>query len=333
MNNIDKIWTPIICAGVVFLYAALTEWLHYRRIRKVGRLAFGPSGRPRVWIKIAFLFRMILLSAITWSIVTLVLLKTTLVGKQEELQKKIVDSQNAIFVFDISPSMYLTDAGEKLNITRKEQMKNIVFSMLDRMGNQVRCSVICFYTRALPLMKYVSDKEVVRNVFNDLPIEYAMEEGKTDLGAAVNQAMDLINSNAMKNVTLIICTDGDSIDIKDQQPNPPQLKHTLVLGFGDSQNGLSIDDHISRQESIMLQHLANSLKGEYIDANSRPVPTSAFSSLCQSSEIKFQEGLSTGELALYVFLICSFIYALLPILMEAWGTDWKTATKKAEVDA
>ena len=331
--NIDKTWTPIICAGVVLLYAALTEWLHYRRIRKVGRLAFGPSGRPRLWIKIAFLFRVILLSSITWSIVTLVLLKTTLAETQEELPKKTIDSQNVVFVFDISPSMLLVDAGPKADITRKEQMKNVVCSMLDRMGKQVRYSVICFYTRALPLMKLVSDKEVVRNVFNDLPIEYAMRDGKTDMGAAINKAIELINSNAMKNVTLIICADGDTVDIEDQQPVPPQLKRSLVLGFGDSQGGLSIDSHISRQEAITLQHVANSLKGEYIDANVKHIPTSVFSDLCQSSEIKFQEGLSKGDLALYVFLACSFIYALLPILMELWGADWKTATKKAEVDA
>ena len=35
---------PLLAATIVLLLTLLAEWLHVRRIRAVGRLAFGPTG-------------------------------------------------------------------------------------------------------------------------------------------------------------------------------------------------------------------------------------------------------------------------------------------------
>ena len=34
--------------------AVLAEWWHSRRIRRVGRLAFGPLGQARVWTPVSY---------------------------------------------------------------------------------------------------------------------------------------------------------------------------------------------------------------------------------------------------------------------------------------
>ncbi len=37
----------------VAVVAALAEWIHRRRVRRVAHLAFGPRGRPALWTRLA----------------------------------------------------------------------------------------------------------------------------------------------------------------------------------------------------------------------------------------------------------------------------------------
>ncbi len=44
--------TALLLTLVVMLLAALAEWLHARRCRRVARLAFGPGGKARQWTRV-----------------------------------------------------------------------------------------------------------------------------------------------------------------------------------------------------------------------------------------------------------------------------------------
>ena len=54
---------PFYYALGALLCAALAEWLHERRIRAVGRLAFGPAGRPHGWTRVVPWVRPLCLAA------------------------------------------------------------------------------------------------------------------------------------------------------------------------------------------------------------------------------------------------------------------------------
>jgi len=121
--------TPLVTALAVLLLTSLAEWLHVRRIRAVGRLAFGPAGAPHEWTRIVPFLRPLCLAAFTWGLVTLIILN----GASEARDTKSGDSKEAtrlIFLADLSPSMYLKDAGKDGSQTRQERMKDVVDGIL-----------------------------------------------------------------------------------------------------------------------------------------------------------------------------------------------------------
>ncbi|MEZ5301831.1 MAG: hypothetical protein R3F11_14455 [Verrucomicrobiales bacterium] len=40
---------PILFAALALVLGSLAEWLHWRRVRRIKALAFGPGG-PRAWV-------------------------------------------------------------------------------------------------------------------------------------------------------------------------------------------------------------------------------------------------------------------------------------------
>ena len=62
-----------IITVVVATFAAFGEWIHWRRIQRVKRLAFGPSEKPMLWVKTAPLLRVLALSLACWGFCNLCL--------------------------------------------------------------------------------------------------------------------------------------------------------------------------------------------------------------------------------------------------------------------
>src|SRR4051812_3186550 len=65
---------PLFFAMLVLLIAAAAEGVHLRRIRVVGRLAFGPEGRARAWTRMVPWLRVLGLAAIAWGLAVLLTL-------------------------------------------------------------------------------------------------------------------------------------------------------------------------------------------------------------------------------------------------------------------
>ncbi|MBC7966427.1 MAG: hypothetical protein H7Z17_10960, partial [Fuerstia sp.] len=67
----------VYCLLAAFLAAVLTgaaEFLHWRRIRRLSILAFGPGGRPSTWVYMVSPLRVMATGALAWSLLTLMLL-------------------------------------------------------------------------------------------------------------------------------------------------------------------------------------------------------------------------------------------------------------------
>lgn len=311
---------PLLSALSTLLLASIAEWLHVRRLHVARRLAFGPAGAPRPWTRAVPFLRPVCLAAFAWGLATLMVLKLLPQGDAGKQADK--EATRLVFVADLSPSMYLQDAGPDGKQTRQERMREVVDAILQRVSGNLRFGVIGFYTDSLPVVMEARDPELVRNVFNGLPLSYAMPLGQTDLGQAVNAAVKLVGEYPEGSTRLIIFTDGDSVNLAPILPRPKSVKEVFVLGLGNPHKGTFIDGHQSRQEGDTLRVVASALRGTYVDVNEKHLPTSALGDLVVVAPLP-QRGLSLQELAVLAMVLGAAIYALIPVALEWLGSEWK----------
>lgn len=322
---------PLFAALAVLLLALLAEWLHTRRIRAVGRLAFGPTGAARGWTRVVSLLRALSLAAFAWGLTTLVLLKLAEKdgGNRDQSNK---DATRLVFVADLSPSMYLTDAGPEGKLTRHARMREVVEGILQRVSGNLRFGVIGFWTESQPVVMEARDPELVRNVFNGLPLSYAMRDGPTDLGQAVNEAVKLVADFPDRSTRLIILTDGDCVSLAPIAPRPKSVKEVFVLGVGNPQKGTFIDGHQSRQEGDTLRTVASALMGTYSDVNEKHLPTTALGDLVVTLAPP-QKGLTLAERAVLAMMLGATVLALIPVALEYFGSDWRVSHPEREAES
>jgi Ca-activated chloride channel family protein len=232
------------------------------------------------------------------------------------------DRHRIIFVADLSPSMLLKDAGPKRDTARVQRMHDVADAILQRISGDVLYSVIAFYTDAMPAIIDAEDPELVRNVLGGLPIWYAMPAGKTDLGNGVRKSLEFLARYPQGSVTVFVCTDGDTIDLGSIPKPPPAARELYVLGVGDPQQGTFIDGHMSRQDPAVLRTVAGRLRGQYIDVNEKHVPTLALGTLVASLQAG-QRKLALADVAVLVLSLAAAVHALIPLLLEYFGSDWK----------
>jgi len=322
MPSFAELPLPIAAAGGVLLVALLAERLHQRRCRVVAHLAMGPAGQARAWVRWVPAVKATALAAMAWALATLMLNHGGAYRESDDAQRRREHRHHLVFVADLSPSMHLRDAGPGRDQTRAQRMRDVVNAVLQRVGGDVIYSVVAFYTDAMPVIVDTDDAELVRNVFDGLPIWYAMESGKTDLGAGVRKAVEHLKNYPAADTTVFICTDGDTIALGSLPKRPPAARDVYVLGVGDPRQGTFIDGHMSRQEASVLSALAGRLRGRYLDVNEKHIPTLTLGSLAAPAATG-KHTLGLVDLAIYVFAAAASVLALIPVLLECFGSDWK----------
>lgn len=316
-------------AILALLIALAAEAIHSRRIRRIAHLAFGPEGKPRPWTKWTVLLRPLGFGLFTWGLVTLYL-----ADPQFRTPKEVPDAalKRIIIALDVSPSMHLVDAGEKRNETRAKQAAKVMMSVMDRISlEQARVTVIAFYNGAKPVVVDTRDPAVVKNIVNDLPLDYAFDAGKTDMLAGINEAFALARHWREKSATLLVVSDGDTVKSTGIPPPPPAIAKVLVLGMGDATVGKFIEDHNSRQDVSTLRQLAARLGGTYYNANDRNVPSEMISELSGLLPIKKEEKAGIRELAIAAVGLGGVIIAAVPFLLTMFGTNWRPGHRGVRV--
>ena len=318
--------TPLNAALLVLLLSALAEGLHTRRVRVAARLAFGPEGTARRWTLVAPLLRCLAITAFAWGLAVMWQLhQAAKDGKPADTKEPV----RLVFVADLSPSMYLKDAGPEGKQTRQERMREEVEAVLMRVGGDLRYGVIGFYTEAHSVVMDAHDPELVRNVFNGLPVQYVMKAGSTDLGTAVNAAVKVVESMPAQTVRLVIFTDGDTIPLQPILPRPKSVKDVLVLGVGNPRKGTFIAGHQSRQDAEVLATVARSLRGSYFDVNEKHLPTDALGDLVVRTPVP-KSGLDLAQLAVLAMALGAAILALLPVALQYLGSRWRVVRLETE---
>ena len=318
--------TPLNAALLVLLLSALAEALHARRVRVAARLAFGPEGASRGWTIIAPFLRCFALAAFAWGLAVMWQLhQAARDGKPADTKEPV----RLVFVADLSPSMYLKDAGPEGKQTRQERMREEVETVLMRVGGDLRYGVIGFYTEAHSVVMDARDPELVRNVFNGLPLQYVMKTGSTDLGTAINAAVKVVDGMPAQTVRLVVFTDGDTIPLQPILPRPKSVKDVLVLGVGNPRKGTFIAGHQSRQDAEVLATVARSLRGSYFDVNEKHLPTAALGDLVQRTPLP-KSGLDLAQWAVLAMALGAAILALLPLALQYAGSRWRVVRIETE---
>jgi Ca-activated chloride channel family protein len=305
----------------VFVLAAAAEWLHRRRIHRIGPLAFGSGARPAAWARLAPVFRVVALVAATWGLVTLMLL-------QPKVHKSGVtpesEFRNLVLVLDVSPSMRLQDAGPTGKQSRRARAADLLKSFFERVPIELyRTSIIAVYSGAKPVVEKTTDLEIVHNILNDLPMEYAFKTGPTELFTGLEEGAKLARSWRPASTTVIVVSDGDTIPSSGMPKMPASVAHVLVVGVGDPLAGKFIAGHQSRQDASTLRQLAVRLNGHYHNGNEKHLPTDLLRTITAVRGQSVVEKLTKREYALLACGLGATLYALLPLALHFYGTRWR----------
>jgi Ca-activated chloride channel family protein len=311
------------------LLGTFAEWLHARRLKRLGRLAFGPDAAPRIWTVIAPPLRVIAFTGVIWALVVLLAFE----GSSRLRDRNAAATRHLMVLLDVSPSMELKDAGQDGAQSRRDRAATLLKSVMERANSeQTRITMACFYTDALLLCKEVSDRELIWNFADNLPLHIAYKPGKTSLLKSLNTAQGYIKDLPRKSVTFLVLTDGDTVPATGLKPMPSAVSDLLIVGVGSANRGTFIDGHQSRQDNAQLAQVARRLGGQFHDGNSKQIPSAMLRHLTAADERgdKFQLSLRTTAiitLAAGVALLC-----LLPLFLEYFGSGWKPVAAKIKTE-
>lgn len=310
------LWSAAAAAGL----AALGEWLHARRVTRIGALAFGPRAKARAWTRAAPVLRVGALAAAAWALVTLIAYN----GLVRDRNRGNNVTRHLMVLLDVSPSMLLTDAGEGGAETRNARASAVLKSVLDRVpGDNVRFSAAGFYTEARMMVQECRDRELILHLASGTPFHITYKPGKTDILASVNQSGEFMKEWPRKSATLLILSDGGSLASTGLKPLPSSVGDVIVAGVGDSSRGTFIDGHLSRQDSASLSQLARRLGGRYYDANVRHIPTDALRRLNTEDPGAAKWRTDRRLIALIALASSAATLCLIPLLLEFLGSPWR----------
>lgn len=308
------------------LLTGLAEWLHVRRCRRLARLAFGPGGAPRAWTKASPWLRMVAVGALTWGFVTLLQIGPQSVRREEFIPEG--GFRHLVIALDVSPSMQLRDAGVDGKQSRALRAGAVLESLLQRIAlDQVRVSIVAFYSGAKPVVVDTADMEVVKNCLNDLPLDIAFNVGKTEMLEGVRHSAELAKNWKPDSTTLVVVSDGDTIPDSGMPVLPRAIHQTLIVGVGDPLAGKYIDGHQSRQDAATLRSLAGRLKGDYFDANQKHLPSAVLAALSKSLPLRDSRERGLRDAALVCIALGSVVLSLLPVGLALAGSAWQAGTR------
>lgn len=286
----------------VFVVMLIAEFFHALRCRRVAHLAFGHSTGQLFIAYFAGITRVFAMTALALGLMLLFFIPLQADAiSPDESEEKLPAEHHLMIAMDVSPSMHLKDAGEDGELTRGQRGREIVKSIIDRLDmRHTHVSVVAFYSAAKPVVVDTNDPDVVDNILNDLPLDFAFESGKTNMYEGVKACGELARSWGPRSATIVVISDGDTLPAKGMPALPPSIAKVLVVGVGSPHKGMFIDGHSSRQNSESLNRLALRLNGLYHNANDRHVPTAVLDKITESLKKKDDD---VNALRFWAFLL------------------------------
>lgn len=312
---------PELITLVVALSALFAQWCHWRKVKYVKHLAFGPKGKPATWTVLAPIARIVGISLATWGFASLLFSVQARVHNKDEIDES--DYKHLVLVVDVSPSMHLEDAGVDGDQSRRMRASAILESIFNRVPmRQFKITVIAVYTDAKMLLIDSKDHEVVRHIMEKMPMWHAYKPGKTKLMSGIELAAKTAKAWNPRSTYVLMLTDGDTVPATGMPKLPPSVAEFVVVGVGDANTGSFIDGHQSRQDINTLRQLANRLRGSYHNGNQKHLTSQLVGKFSRQEDDDQGRPWTRREWALLSAILGSGIFALVPVLLHYFGTTY-----------
>ena len=316
---------PELITAAIAMIAVVAEFIHWGRIKRVARLAFGPKEGPSMWVFLAPVLRVLALAAASWGFLSLLLVVEARVHNTGEIPEE--DYKHLVLVVDVSPSMSLEDAGPEGDRTRRQRASDVLESLFNRIPmRQFKISVIAVYTDAKMILEDSKDHEVVRHIMESMPMWHAFKPGKTKLMEGINQAVSIAKPWNPGSAYVLMLTDGDIVPTSGMPKMPASVRECLIVGVGNSTNGTFIDGHQSRQDINTLRQIANRLRGTYHNGDKKHLTSQIVNQFTQVDDDDRSNDWTRREWALFAVIVGTAIFAIVPILLHYFGTSFRAGT-------
>lgn len=202
--------------------------------------------------------------------------------KLKTLKREGVD---VVFALDVSKSMLAEDIAPN----RLEKAKQIISKIIDKLGSD-RVGIIIYAGSAYPLLPITTD-HAAANMF----LQNAGPDMVSSQGTAINEALTLAktyyNNDEQTNRFLIIISDGEdhqdetrqvaqsmskegikiyTIGVGTELGGPiPMKANGSLIGYKKDNKGETV---ITKRNAKILEDVANSASGRYIDGNKTETP-------------------------------------------------------------
>ena len=243
---------------------------------------------------------------------------------------------DVVFALDVSKSMLAEDIAPN----RLEKSKQIISKIIDQLGSD-RVGIIIYAGNAYPLLPITTDHAAAK-----MFLQNANPDLVSSQGTAINEALDLAktfyNNDEQTNRFLIIISDGEDhqeeskqvINMADEGIKvytigvgteiggriPLKINGSLI-GYKKDRKGETV---ITQRKPDVLQEIAQSSEGSYIDGNKTDKPVNMIEDAignAQKSEFETKQ-FSDYEDQFQWFLGIGILFLLLDIFFLDKKTKW-----------
>jgi Ca-activated chloride channel family protein len=242
-----------------------------------------------------------------------------------------------VFALDVSKSMLAEDIAPN----RLEKSKQIISKIIDKLGSD-RVGVIIYAGNSYPLLPITTD-HAAANMF----LQNATPDIVSSQGTAINEALELAktyyNNDEQTNRFLIIISDGEdhqeetkqmalnlsnegvkvyTIGVGTENGGPiPIRSNGSIVGYKKDNKGETV---ITKRKPDVLQGIADSANGKYIDGNRTDDPVKAIEQVitnAQKSEFETKQ-FSDYKDQFQWFVGIGLLFIVLDVFMLNKRTKW-----------
>ena len=242
-----------------------------------------------------------------------------------------------VFAIDVSKSMLAEDVAPNRLLRSKRIISEIINSL-----NSDRVGIVAYAAQAIPQVPLTTDFASVKNFLQIIDTDMLSSQG-TSIDSALNLAANFFDQNSETNRVLILLSDGeDHDDIPESLINLIIENNINLISIGVGQdNGstipIKVNDRIdsykkdsngevviTKRNSEILNKIANSSGGEYIDGN---ITEEALENVKVKLDKIDKSEFETSQFVEYkqqfqIFILLALLFIIVDIFIFQTKTKW-----------
>ena len=242
-----------------------------------------------------------------------------------------------VFAIDVSKSMLAEDVAPNRLLRSKRIISEIINSL-----NSDRVGIVAYAAQAIPQVPLTTDFASVKNFLQIIDTDMLSSQG-TSIDSALNLSANFFDQNSETNRVLILLSDGeDHDDIPESLINLIIENNINLISIGVGQDSgstipIKVNDRIdsykkdsngevviTKRNSEILNKIANSSGGEYIDGN---ITEEALENVKVKLDKIDKTEFETSQFVEYkqqfqIFILLALLFIIVDIFIFQTKTKW-----------